>query len=687
MSAAAPGLLPSLRPSSSAAAADDGGGGGGGTAPPAPPTTNPARPGAAWLRGLVDHEREGVPDGAGDPGDAARRFDLAPARALLAALGDPQDALPAVAHVAGTKGKGSVAAMLSAALRASGWRVGTYASPHLLSASERAVVGGGGGALPRPMPDDEAERLAQRAAEAASGGGSARLRVSHFEATTAVALRWFADVRVDAAVVECGVGGETDATNVFSGASLAAAVLTPVGNDHLAALGGSVAAAARAKAGILKRGRPAVVAAQPDAEARAALREAVARSGARPVLFLGGDRQGGGALDVRVEAAGPVELLPPPPPSEAAAATPTSRPKFKHLASQPVRVVVLPADAGAAAAAAPPSDAMIGARSLALLRELEALTRASPVRMRLVGRHQRANAAAAVAAAALMAAGDETKQGGAAVAASPPPLTAAAVAQGLSEAFLPGRFQVLGLPPAGPEFSASASALERRRYLILDCAHTPESAEALARTARAALAAAAVSAAATTSAPPPSAPASDADAPPVVLVLAMADDKPHRDVAAQLLYRLRPRAVIFTSVPIAGGRARAASPTTLAAQWQAAAMLPPPPSSATGGDQEEDEDVEDGASPSPPLPSSPSSRRSSDRPPRCREIIQASLKAALQKARRELETALATGGEGGGGGGGGRGGSVGAIVVAGSNHAVAAALRDLGVEDVVEQLE
>ena len=75
------------------------------------------------------------------------------------------------------------------------------------------------------------------------------------------------------------------------------------------------------------------------------------------------------------------------------------------------------------------------------------------------------------------------------------------------------------------------------------------------------------------------------------------------------------------------------------------------------------------------------------RPPRCREFIQASLKSALQKARRELETALAVGeGEGDGGGGNG-GGSVGAVVVAGSNHAVAAALRDLGVSDLVEQME
>jgi folylpolyglutamate synthase/dihydropteroate synthase len=615
---------------------------------------NDTSAGAAWLRGLVDHERQGVPDGAGDP-NSSRKFDLAPTRALLEAMGRPQASLRrAVAHVAGTKGKGSVAAMLSSALRASGFRVGTYSSPHLLSASERAVVGGGAGGATIPMPPEEAERLAGVAAKSAAAISPPP---SHFEASTAVALRWFADERVDAAVVECGVGGETDATNVFSEDALAVGVLTPVGQDHLAALGGSVAAAARAKAGILKSGRPAVVAAQPVAEARAALREAVAQSGARPVLFLGG---GGGAgedgassalppLDVRVEAAGPVELLPPE-------VLPTSpqRPKFKHLASQAVRVKVVSSPAGGGGGDADRPDSS----SLALLRELEDFTRASPIRMRLVGAHQRANAAAAIAAAALMA-GEEKAKGSSE---GRPTITAPAIARGLSDAFLPGRFQVLGLPPAGPE-AASASAGERRRYLILDCAHTPESAEALARTARAALDGAATAATAGAGAASSSSSTSDADAPPVVLVLAMADDKPHRDVAAQLLYRLRPRAVIFTSVPIAGGRARAASATQLAAQWQAAAMLPMPRSSGIGVEEES---------------------KTSSRPPRCREYIQASLKAALQKARRELETALAIGGDGGGGGGGS---GVGAVVVAGSNHAVAAALRDLGVEDIVEQLE
>jgi dihydrofolate synthase len=661
---------------------------------------NDLPPGQAWLRSLVDHERQGVPDGAGVAAGKGS-FDPGPVRRLVAAMmvggggggggghGQPPPPLPyRVAHIAGTKGKGSVAAMLSSALRESGLKVGTYTSPHLLNASERMVIGGGGGAdsttttttntststaaATRPVSPEESERLAQAARGAALGlPESDRRALSHFEVTTAMALRWFADQQADAAVVECGVGGETDATNVFGGVGqrgeeeedgggggrggsssgsttnscLAAAVLTPVGRDHLAALGGSVAAAARAKAGIMKRGRPAIVAEQPHAEADAALREAAARVGAAPAWFLGG---GGGPV-VRVEPAGPVELLPPPLPSDKPA-----RPTFKHLASQSVRVVVEEEEEGAECGGGESGNA------LRLLRDLEQLTRASPIRMRLVGAHQRSNAATAAAAAALMAALDNKQGEG---------VDARAVAQGLASAFLPGRFQVLGLPAAGPE-AAAASAAARRRYLILDCAHTPESAAALAHTAREALATAAAAAAAdaagvgggasaattTTSPPPPPRP------PPVVLVLAMADDKPHRDVAAQLLYRLRPRAVVFTSVPIAGGRARAASPTALAAQWQAAAMMPAP-ADAIVGDGE----------------------RSSSRPPRCREFIQASLKSALQKARRELETALAVeeGEEGGGGGSSG----VGAVVVAGSNHAVAATLRDLGVDDLVKQLE
>lgn len=174
----------------------------------------------------------------------ATRLGLERTRALLARLGDPHLSLPAL-HLAGTNGKGSVAATLEALLHAKGLRVGKYVSPHLIDFSERISVGGQTISaddvvdfVDRMMPDIE------------------RTGATFFEATTAMAFEHFARCRVDVAVIETGLGGRLDATNVC--VPVAAAVTT-IGLDHTEYLGGTLEQIAREKAGIFKEGAPAVI--------------------------------------------------------------------------------------------------------------------------------------------------------------------------------------------------------------------------------------------------------------------------------------------------------------------------------------------------------------------------------------------------------------------------------------------
>lgn len=163
---------------------------------------------------------------------------------LLAALGEPQRTLRCV-HVAGTNGKGSTAAMVAAALQRAGHRVGLYTSPHLSRFSERLRLDGGEiGAV-------ELLRLLDRVQ--ACGG-----EPTFFETLTAMALLWFAEQRVSVAVVETGLGGRLDATNVLQPL---VSVITSIGLDHTEVLGATLPQIAAEKAGIIKPGVPAVVAA------------------------------------------------------------------------------------------------------------------------------------------------------------------------------------------------------------------------------------------------------------------------------------------------------------------------------------------------------------------------------------------------------------------------------------------
>ena len=213
-------------------------------------------------------------------GDAAARLGLRRMAALLERLGRPQDRY-GIVHVAGSKGKGSVCAFAAAILGAAGYRVGATMSPHLHSYRERIAVDGA------PVDPATFAALAVRVAGAVEAMEAAEPglgRVNAFELTVAMALDRFAAVGCDLAVVEVGIGGTLDATNVI--APLVAAI-TPVELEHTAVLGATLAEIATNKAGIIQAGRPVVVASQ----APEALRviEGVARERGSPVLLAGRD--------------------------------------------------------------------------------------------------------------------------------------------------------------------------------------------------------------------------------------------------------------------------------------------------------------------------------------------------------------------------------------------------------------
>jgi len=185
---------------------------------------------------------------------------------LLKTLGDPQDELPSVIHVAGTNGKGSTVAFLRAFLEAHGKRVHVYTSPHLVRFHERIRIAG------KPIPEKMLGALLAECERANAGEP-----ITFFEITTAAAFLAFARESADIVLLEVGLGGRFDATNVI--AKPAVAVLTPVSLDHQHFLGETVAAIAFEKAGILKPGVPVAVGPQmPEAEAVITARAAELRA-------------------------------------------------------------------------------------------------------------------------------------------------------------------------------------------------------------------------------------------------------------------------------------------------------------------------------------------------------------------------------------------------------------------------
>jgi dihydrofolate synthase/folylpolyglutamate synthase len=193
---------------------------------------------------------------------------------LLEALGRPQDRLPPVIHIAGTNGKGSTTAYLRAIAEAAGLKVHVLTSPHLVRFVERIRVAG------VLLTEEALAGLIDRA-EAANAGAP----ISFFEMATAVALTAFADTPADLCLIEVGLGGRYDATNVFE--RPAVTVITPVDYDHLELLGPELSKIAWEKAGIMRRGRPCVVARQPD-EALAVIEAEAVKVGA-PLTLMGRD--------------------------------------------------------------------------------------------------------------------------------------------------------------------------------------------------------------------------------------------------------------------------------------------------------------------------------------------------------------------------------------------------------------
>jgi dihydrofolate synthase/folylpolyglutamate synthase len=197
----------------------------------------------------------------------AFKFGLDRTRALLAEMGDPHLAVPAL-HIAGTNGKGSAVATADALLAAKGLRVARYTSPHLVDFRERIVVAGA------PIPEREVVTFIDRWTPTIE-----RIGASFFEATTAMAFLHFADESADVALIETGLGGRLDATNVVR--PLAAGV-TSIGFDHMEYLGTTLRAIAREKAGIFKPATPAVIG-EATMEVAEWLADDARRAGAGPV--------------------------------------------------------------------------------------------------------------------------------------------------------------------------------------------------------------------------------------------------------------------------------------------------------------------------------------------------------------------------------------------------------------------
>jgi dihydrofolate synthase / folylpolyglutamate synthase len=193
---------------------------------------------------------------------------------LCDALGHPERDFISI-HVAGTNGKGSVTAMAHAALVSGGIRAARYISPHLVDLNERFVIGS------QPVDTAALEAVAAEVVPMAE-----ELKATFFEATTAMAFALFSRAHVDAAVIEVGLGGRFDATNVLSPA---VAAITSIGLDHQQHLGNTLEAIAFEKAGIIKPGVTVVLGAMPEAAA-AVIRRTAASLGARAIVAADGVR-------------------------------------------------------------------------------------------------------------------------------------------------------------------------------------------------------------------------------------------------------------------------------------------------------------------------------------------------------------------------------------------------------------
>jgi len=353
-------------------------------------------------------------------------------RRLLAALGDPHLGLPTI-HVAGTNGKGSVAAMVASCLSQAGYRTGLYVSPYLSDFGERMSVDG-----VCISPEETAEivlgqvRPAVEAMSPPAGrSGTAGIAVSgrgdqvvEFEATTALGFLYFARHKVDFLVSEVGLGGRFDATNVIDRPLVS--ILTSIGLDHTDRLGPTVGAIAAEKAGIIKRLAP-VVSAPQDPEALAVLRVTACRRGCP--FYLAGR-------------------------------------------------------AGAVAPGAVSRAGLVALRSASLAGQIidfsgPGFPRVEGLRLPLLGSHQLDNAATALTALGVLSQAGRV-----------PALDERSLRDGLARTVWPGRFEVFGGvreaggrgdPDAGPDAGGTGPA---GPTIVVDGAHNPPGAKALAEALR-----------------------------------------------------------------------------------------------------------------------------------------------------------------------------------------------------------
>ena len=190
-------------------------------------------------------------EGASGKGDKRGLYNM---ERLMERLGNPHKRLRAF-HVAGTNGKGSICAFLDSSLRAAGYRTGLYTSPHLERFNDRMRLNG------RPISDERLAEVTSRVAEQVEILRGEGVLPTFFEICTAVAFEFFAEENVDYAVIEVGLGGRRDSTNVIMPM---VSVIASIGFDHMKTLGSTLPEIAGEKAGIIKPGVPVVISPQPD---------------------------------------------------------------------------------------------------------------------------------------------------------------------------------------------------------------------------------------------------------------------------------------------------------------------------------------------------------------------------------------------------------------------------------------
>ena len=235
------------------------------------PLDDPYQIALRYLYSFIDYEKL--------PGAAPKRMSLEKIETLVNLLGHPERQYPVV-HITGTKGKGSTAAIISSILNQSGYRVGLYTSPHLVTLRERVRING------EPLPKVDLCRMV----EAIRGSIDVMTRSSaggpetFFDVWTALAFLYFAECKVDIAVIEVGMGGRVDSTNVVQPS---VCVITPIGLDHTDRLGHTIPEIACEKAGIIKEGVSTVISPQ-EPEALTVIRETCDRNRS-PLTQVGRD--------------------------------------------------------------------------------------------------------------------------------------------------------------------------------------------------------------------------------------------------------------------------------------------------------------------------------------------------------------------------------------------------------------